>query len=375
MISSEQKNSILSGHAKNNIRFYLIIIIAIIITSVVLYFLLYEQPSEIQYSITYLPSFRSGSTSPLALNDMGQVVGQFYTTTGLMHAFFWDESTGLTDLGTLGGKESVARDINNSGQVVGYAMDLNGHKRAFLWDENNGMVDLGTLGGKESAANDINNSGQVVGWSNTVENHQSKQCSVHAFLWDKQQGMIDLGTLGGKNSYAKAINDHGQVVGHSKHIRGQQHAFLWHKSTGMSDLTKQGVKGIKSSARDINNNGQVLGVFNTDDNRKHVFILDRDHIVIETDVSAFYALKLNDSGQFFLPVKHKEVKIFSYQLSPKQSESVLLTSTGKRTFPGRHIPRHLNNFLLWDINNKGQMLGHTRPASGGNVAFIINPIK
>src|SRR5215207_10175943 len=71
--------------------------------------------------------------------------------------------------------------------------DENSH--AFLYDSTNGMKDLGTLGGTNSYAYGINDSGQVVGYSDTANS------GPHAFLYDSTNGMKDLGTLGGTNSY------------------------------------------------------------------------------------------------------------------------------------------------------------------------------
>src|SRR3712207_5070667 len=61
---------------------------------------------------------------------------------------------GITDLGTLGGCCSVARDINARGQVVGWSRTSTGVEHAFLWDPVTGVMrDLGTLpGGDHSRA-------------------------------------------------------------------------------------------------------------------------------------------------------------------------------------------------------------------------------
>ncbi|NIN63844.1 MAG: HAF repeat-containing protein, partial [Anaerolineae bacterium] len=81
------------------------------------------------------------------MNDLGQVVGNSHTVTGDQHAFLWTLESGIADLGTLGGRNSVAYGINNLGQVVGESDVVSEGSHAFLWSEDEGMTDLGTLGG------------------------------------------------------------------------------------------------------------------------------------------------------------------------------------------------------------------------------------
>ena len=120
------------------------------------------------------------------------------------HAFRWSASSGIQDLGTLGGTESVAYGTNNLGHIVGDAStNGNAASHAFLWTPGTGMLDLGTLGGTRSVAYGVNDAGQVVGDS-SLPNGQ-----VHAFFWSGATGMVDLGTLlGGTRSTGRAINSH-----------------------------------------------------------------------------------------------------------------------------------------------------------------------
>jgi probable HAF family extracellular repeat protein len=148
-----------------------------------------------------------------AVNNRGQVVGSSSTTSGVQHAFIWEDGT-VIDLGTLGGLFSSARAINKRGQIVGVAEDANGDDRAVLWEDGT-ITDLGTLGGPSSHARGINDRGQLVGESTTAEG------ALRAFLWEDGQ-MIELrARLPGGSAFGFDINRDGDVVG------GDNHAVLW----------------------------------------------------------------------------------------------------------------------------------------------------
>ena len=173
----------------------------------------------------------------------------------------------VTDLGTLGGRNSFAHDINNNGQVVGEADLSEGPVHAFLYS-GGPLLDLGILDSRYtgSYAYGINDVGQIVG-ACYIDGG-----SVRAFL--RSGGvMIDLGTFGGEDSGASRINNSGHVVG-GANTPGDEVGYAYKYSGGsMTDLGTLG--GPSSQAYDINNSGQIVGVtYLSDIEESTAFICD-----------------------------------------------------------------------------------------------------
>ena len=171
----------------------------------------------------YLGTLGGQSCGGTAVSENGQfVAGSGQTDLGQWHAFAWSETSGMVDLGTLGGSESHATSINDLNQIVGYSETISGATHAFSWTAAGGMKDLGTLGGQASKAVAINEIGQVVG------NSQTATGEWHAFAWTEAGGMVGLGTLGGSASAAIAINENGQIAGYSNTPGDLEvHAVVW----------------------------------------------------------------------------------------------------------------------------------------------------
>jgi probable HAF family extracellular repeat protein len=191
----------------------------------------------------------------------------------------------VTDLGTLGGSTSIARDINDCGQVVGQSLNASGQNRGFLWEEGKGMKDLGTLGGPTSPARGINdpancsNTGQIVGFSRiSTSNNQ-----LRAYLVQSGQ-MTDLGTLTDlsnsgtlitfPNSEAWSINDSGVAVGRAFTSATEGRAVLW--ENGKIKNIGKDLKTPYSEAWSINNDGQVVGEAGVADQQARAFLYDNN---------------------------------------------------------------------------------------------------
>jgi probable HAF family extracellular repeat protein len=194
-----------------------------------------------------------GSNSFARATNGSITVGEAQTVQQVYHAFAADYQGQMSDLGTLGGPNSMAYGLNDAGVIVGASETpgTNAPTVAFIYrDGAMSSLDV-SFGGSGSAAYDVNNVGQIVGHAAV----SSPTGQTRAFLHDNGT-TTNLGSLGG-SSIAYAINDHGIVVGSSV-LKGTAdfHAFRW-ESGVMQDLGTLG--GPNSRAAAINTAGTIGG--------------------------------------------------------------------------------------------------------------------
>jgi uncharacterized membrane protein len=214
-----------------------------------------------------------------------------------VHAFYWDSSTGMIDLGSLGG-DSLALGINDSGQIVGYSYLADKTTiHMVIWTSLGGITDLGSIDNSSfSQGNAINSAGHIVGsgydanlkqvaffWSSAtgfvslgevppngyaVGQDINESDSITGSATGRSQGIVwrpslqhprYIGTLpGGSTSEGVAINNLGHVTGTASLPTGEHDAIIWSKSGGMVDIgTAQ--PGGTSVGFGINDNDEVVG--------------------------------------------------------------------------------------------------------------------
>ncbi len=245
-------------------------------------------------SLIDIGSLSLWSTRANGINDSGQIVGNFdYVHDPIKsHAFLYSDGVSF-DLGTLGGDSSIGNAINNQGEVVGLSDTANNTPHAFVYSMGV-MHDLGSfLGNEYSNATSINDSGNVVGYYslNGINRHPFslidgqiqllQPISGAAFdinISNEIVGCIDtgdefqafafiderlheLGTLGGTSSIAHAINSNGIIVGWAEGYEDVSKAFIFVDGTmhDLNDLIDPNSEIELLEARDINDNGQIVG--------------------------------------------------------------------------------------------------------------------
>jgi len=170
------------------------------------------------YSLGGLPGGMPGGANNRFLSNNFSVSGDGSVTVGLgwvnpgrAHAFRWDQSTGMVDLGSLGGKDSRANDVSADGSsIVGWDGDDTGYWRGAVWQQ-----------GKEMLLDPNGRTGEAfaVNADRTVIVGTGYRGGSHAYLWTPT-GVTDLGILPrtGLNSnpqqraYATAVSGDGKVA-------------------------------------------------------------------------------------------------------------------------------------------------------------------
>jgi probable HAF family extracellular repeat protein len=223
------------------------------------------------------------------------------------------------------------------------------------------LLDLGTLGGKRSTALGINRAGHVVGSAETADGR------IHAFVYLKN-ALIDLGTFGGTESSAHRINDEGLIVGRASTADGDFRPFV-SSATGVPfDLSQLDgrLKGIFSTAVDINNAGHLVGYRQTHKDhmaaRRRVFIY-RDSGVV--DLGTFggedgFVAALNKAGHmagYFSTEPHADYADHRGFLMDEKGLANLGSLGGRMTTPT-------------DINDSSQVVGYAQVRSGEHHAFL-----
>lgn len=211
------------------------------------------------------------------INDLGQVAGigdEDPSVVG-MHVYCWDSVSGFTDLGLPWSGPWWAgivyvQGINNEGQITGcsprrvdapYPPWLKGFD-GFVRDPGSGFRYLDRLPAsappywREDYDPLAINNVGQVAGRGTAWTTPTASVTFPCF-WDSDGTPQKLCTLPGDvTAWAYGLNDVGQVVGVSKDATGFTRAFVWDAALGMRRL---GPEGLESYAYSINGFGQAVG--------------------------------------------------------------------------------------------------------------------
>lgn len=318
------------------------------------------------YTLTDLGTLGGRLTVAKDINDSAQIVGYSITSSGQRRSFIWHPQKGIEDIGTFGGNYNCAYSINDYGQVVGYFVSDSGQRKAFIWDETKGYQDINTQSNNFSEAYSINNLGQVVGY--TIANNGQRK----AFIWDKINGMQTINFLGEIESSAYSINNYGEVVGYSVCANLIVKAFIWKREKGIQELP-----GFLGS--DINIHGQVVGFDAVPEDNNRAFLWNgsnkfQDLTTLSGNLDLqFFDSEANSINNSGLIVGYSD-KLINIETGVWEKRAFIWDKVNKMQdlndliFPN-------DNFILREaisINNHGQIVGWGNKGQSRH-AFLLTP--
>ncbi len=216
------------------------------------------------------------NVSPQDINNAGQVVGSYEASIGVRHAFVWMNGV-MVDIETDPDATSTALAINDAGVVVGQTTDTDGDTIAFRWAAPGPMIritvfDGRSIAGRESTALDINNDGVIVGYARAPSPFGLVDRAYRLSGFGPGQ---QIGGLSAFVSRAFAINDLGQIVGQSDSTSLINRATFWDPFAIQLDTAT-------SLARDVNDSGKAVGRQGTSIDRARLWELEPNNQPIET---------------------------------------------------------------------------------------------
>ena len=171
----------------------------------------------VQGAFTTLDYPGGTDTRARAINDPGQIVGDYNDSTGHRHGFLYAGGS-YTPINVSGAVGTYVYGISSSGNIVGYYTDSQGHQHGFLSSAGSiTTVNAPFPGATDTFLYGINALGIIVG--SYIDNR-----GTHAFV-DVSGIFVNIDapeTLGGIGTFGRSINDNGFILIYSAiaHLTG-----------------------------------------------------------------------------------------------------------------------------------------------------------
>jgi probable HAF family extracellular repeat protein len=180
-----------------------------------------------------LPCDRLLSSAFDASGDGRVVVGLAWDGCGLARAFRWEESTGMVDLGSLGGRSTRGSAVSGDGRVVvGFEEAPNGFRQGAKWVDGREELIRGPSGGVVGEAQGVNRDGSVIAGTHCEPDDFTKPPS--AWTWTAGVGVKCFPVVRpawalplAYNPIMQAMSDDGRVIGGALSFGLDAEAMVW----------------------------------------------------------------------------------------------------------------------------------------------------
>lgn len=253
---------------------------------------------DFQYEQFDVPGARL--TRPFGVNASGHIVGLYRDSQNAGHGFLRNPDGTYVAIDYPGASFSNATSVNARGDIVGRWMDAGGINHGYLRTPQghfvqvdppvpcvpttqaiviHGINDLGDLGGRCFDA-----AGKELGW-----------------LWRHDGGFQVFDDHAHLSTDVWMVTNTGVVMGDYREASFFVHGFMWTKADGFVTLD---FPGSQTGIRDMNERGDVTGIYVDESGRFHGFLL-RDGVFETIDypgsANGGGTLVINNSGLMVAP--------------------------------------------------------------------------
>jgi uncharacterized membrane protein len=211
----------------------------------------------------------AGLTLPMGINHNGQVVGEYTTLVGFQRGFIREVNGTYTtfddpDGGTEDGEGTIPTAINDSGEVAGYYVDSTLHTHGFVRDQFGVVTSFDPPNGSSTTAYSINSAGDVVG------SYLDSNLGFIAYLRDSAGNFTPFSMPNAGSTFARSINDLGVIVGDVS--RGRLFGGFQRDASGNFTGITVPVPSEGTQVVAINNSGRIAGYYADLSNVQHGFV-------------------------------------------------------------------------------------------------------
>lgn len=275
------------------------------------------------------------------------------STTVLCHAIQYR----VQDLGLSIATSSTPVAINDRGDVAGICTLFLGFERAFLWTKEDGLTILDDIPIK-FALTSMNNHGQILGSFAFEGGLFSPKTTTRPFIWSKDKGFQDLGPIDSKDTEGMYINDKGSVLLTTR-SGNRYNSYIW--QNGNLENTPFDSEAINQGPTKIKMKGIHIAYVENDkeDQNKSIFNIQN----LETlETHTFYIDLPGNPEIFDLSGSGHVVGFFEHN---SNYTGFLYDKNGKTKI--------FKEFIPLDINDKGISIGINLSESGEMISALLLP--
>ena len=211
------------------------------------------------------PCDRNYSSSFGTSADAAVVVGLAWDGCRLAHAFRWEDSTGMVDLGSLGGGSTRANAISGDAHViVGWEQHATGFRMGAKWVDGVEQLIAGPKGGPVGEASAVNRTGTIIVGTNCTPDNVDPPTGwvwvssqgIHCFPVERPDWVRPLPY----SVFMKATSDDGLVIGGAYSFGLDSEALIWLDGQVYFLRDYLRANGVPDAFRGWINTGFITGV-------------------------------------------------------------------------------------------------------------------